>query len=146
MIRVVLSAVVLGFLPAAVATPAEPPNPGKVTLAKDYPKAIDVPKGEKKGAVELSGEYTTEKGWEPVACAVSYAPQAGGTLGSTKLSFADGKWGTLDEKTKKIVPAKIPMEKGKWMLMVAIQYKYTGADGKTKQIPVITPWVNVEIK
>lgn len=146
MSRKVLGVVVLGFVSAATAGSAEMPAPGKVTFAKDYPKPINVLKGETKGAVEVSGEYTTEKGWEPVACAFNYVPQAGGVQKTEKLTFADGKWGVTDEKTRKIVPAKFPMEKGKWMVVVAIQYKRTEANGTVKQVPVVTTWVPVEVK
>jgi hypothetical protein len=131
-----------------LAAAADPPDAGKVAWAKDYPKAVDAKPGETKGAVELLGEAEPKPGWVVKEVLFDYAPAAGGEMAKpTKLKFQDNKWGALDEKDKKkIVPAKVPIEKGKWEVRVLILFEGTDITGKKLTVPYQTRWKIIEVK
>jgi hypothetical protein len=143
LLATVASAALIG--PAAS---ADKPDPGKAAWAKDYPKARPAPAGQTNGEIELLGEYKTNPGWSVKSCSFAYIPKAGGVLSKpVELKFADGKWGAEDDKQKgKIVPAKVPMDRGEWTVRVVVVFEKPGPDGQPVTVPYLVGWTNVEIK
>ncbi len=142
-----LAVLALSAAISGLAVADDPPDAGKVAWAKDYPKVIDAKPGEAKGAVELLGEVEPPAGWGWTVTKVEYdySPAAGGVLAKpTELKFRDGKWGELDKDKKKIVPAKVPMDKGKWQ--VRVRFQFTDAAGQPVATPYQTSWKVIEIK
>ena len=125
----------------------DPPAAGKFTWAKDYPKVIDAKPGEAEGAVELLGVVEPKPGWTVKKVLFDYTPRAGGALAKpTELKFLDKKWGALDKDKKKVVPAKVPMDKGEWQVRVTVLFEGTDPTGKTVTVPYQVPWKTVEVK
>jgi hypothetical protein len=148
---------------ASLAVAADPPDPGKVTWAKGYPKAVAANPGEidgvvvtfgphkvkADGVVALSGGYELKPDWAVKEVQFYVSPKAGGSRSDiTKLSLGTGqKWGAPDPKDKtKVVPARLPLPRGEWTVWIVFQFEGKDAAGN----PVTVPWVptlkDVEVK
>ncbi|MDB5309031.1 MAG: hypothetical protein JWO38_3233 [Gemmataceae bacterium] len=145
--RLFLAAVVFAGLFGSLV--AAPPDPklwiGKVKWADKYPKTYAAAGGET-GGVEVVGTYETPDGWEAKEVQVDYLPKTGGVVKTVKpVKLAAGKWGAIDDTTKKVIPAKVPLAPGPWTVRVLITYQRT-VDGATERVPVMTSFAHVEVK
>lgn len=133
---------------AGSAMAAEPPDPGKVSWAKDYPKAVAAKAGEAEGAVEVRGDYEVKPGWAVKEIQFSVAPKAGGAKPEpVKLKFAGGKWGALDPKDKtKVIPARVPLDKGEWSIWIVFVFEGKDSSGQPVTVPWLTTVKHVEVK
>jgi hypothetical protein len=133
---------------AALTIAADPPNPGKVSWAKDYPKAVAAKAGEAKGVVELYGEYELNPGWKVMDIQFSVTPKVGGTKSkSVELKFTGGKWGALDPKDKtKVIPAKLPLDRGKWNVWIVFHFGGKDASGQPVTVPFLATVKDIEVK
>lgn len=103
----------------------QPKEPGTVTWEKDGPKVTPAQPGQPKGAVEVTGAYTTNPGFTLKTAEVFYSPAEGGVMTSgDKLDFADGKFGEL--KNGKIGPKPVPLAKGRWQVWVIASFTPAG--------------------
>lgn len=143
-----LSVVLLGGLAA------DPPKvdwAGKVKWADGYPKPY--PATDKtKGGVELLGTYEVPDGWATREIQFDYFPKNGGGLKTDKtVKLIAGKWGVMEDKTKTVVPARVPLDKGAWSVRILIRYETAKLicepDRKADPpVEVQTMWVNVEVE
>jgi hypothetical protein len=142
---------VLGLMAtfAALSIAADPPDPGKVNWAKDYPKAIAAKPGEAEGAIEVSGDYEVKPGWAIKEVQFYVVPKAGGTRSEiTTLNLGVGsKWGALDPKDKtKVVPARRPVAKGEWTVWILFHFEGKDVAGKQVTVPWLAKIKTVEVK
>jgi hypothetical protein len=148
---------------AALTAAADPPDPGKVTWAKGYPKSVAAKPSEIEGAVvtfgdqkvkadgvvAVSGDYELKPGWVVKEVQFYVSPKAGGSQSEiTKLNLGTGqKWGALDPKDKtKVVPARLPLPKGEWAVCVVFQFEGKDAAGKPATVAWMAALKYVEIK
>lgn len=147
-IRVFLVAVVFaGLISATAAADDKPDWSGKVGWAEVPLKAYPA-EGDKKPGVIVLGTYEPVKGWEAKKVVLNYIPRAGGSPKDAKaddLELADGKFGAVDPKTKKVVPLKLPFQPGKWTMRVIVTYERK-ENGETVEVPVQTSWEHIEVK
>ena len=126
---------------------AEPPEvnwDGTLNWSDKYPKAY-VGEAGAKGGIEVLGKYDVPKGWEAKDVQFDYYPKGGGTLKTVKtVKLVSGEWGVFDEKAKRVVPDKIPLEKGVWSVRIVVWYG--SSDKAGKRVEVVTSWENIEVK
>jgi hypothetical protein len=145
--RLVLLGTVLfvpAFTPLAVAEPPKVDWTGRLKWAEKYPKAYPAV-GKSKGGVEVLGSYEVPEGWVAQEVQFDYFPKGGGILKTDKtVKLVSGQWGVLDNKTKKAIPAKIPLDKGVWSVRIVVWYAPAKAAGQL--VEVVTSWENIEVK
>ena len=49
------------------------------------------------------------------------------------MKTVNGEWGVFDEKAKKVVPDKIPLDKGVWSVRIVVWYGPTAEAGKDRR-------------
>ncbi|MBX9628215.1 MAG: hypothetical protein K2X82_30735 [Gemmataceae bacterium] len=145
-IRALVAAVVFAGLIGAMAAADDKPDwSGKVGWAEVPVKTYPAVNGGKPGVI-VFGTYEPVKGWEAKKVVLNYIPRAGGSPKDVEgVKLADGKFGAIDPKTKKVVPLKLPFEPGKWTMRVIVTYERK-EDGETVEAPVQTSWEHVEVK
>ena len=122
----------------------EPPEvnwTGTLNWSDTYPKAY-VGEAGAKGGIEVLGKYDVPKGWEAKAVQFDYYPKGGGTLKTVKTVKLVS--GVFDEKAKRVVPDKIPLDTGTWSVRIVVWYG--SASDKSKRVEVVTSWQNIEVK
>lgn len=130
--------------PPAAAEPPKVDWTGKLKWADGFPKAYPAT-DDAKGGVELFGMYEVPEGWAAQDVQFDYFPKGGGVLRTAKtVKLAGGKWGAVDDKTKKVTPARVPLDKGVWSVRIVVWYAPAKQAGPP--VMVVTSWQNVEVK
>lgn len=146
--RAFLAATLFGGLTGlSVVADDKPDWSGKVGF-DEVPLKVYPARGDEKPGVEVRGFYKEQTGWEAKKVVLNYIPRAGGSPKDAKaddLKLADGKFGAVDPKTKKMVPARVSLPPGKWTVRVIVTYERE-EDGERVEVPVQTSWEHVEVK
>jgi hypothetical protein len=135
---------------AQVAAPIPHPTPdvGRVDWGQGYPKVVHPVFAKSKGFIDLGGTYEIRPGWKITKAVFYHTPAEGGRASAhIELKFVNGKWGTVYPWDRSVViPARIPMDVGKWTLWVLFTFEGKDKTGKPLTIPWMMALRTVEVR
>lgn len=128
--------------------PKVPADAAKVLWAEGYPKAVPVKAGEKRGKIEVFGDYKVKDGWAVREVELYFVPKGGGPASEpVDLKFVGGRWGAPDFKDlNKVIPARIPIGVGVWNVNVTFLLEGKDATGQPATALWAPPTAYVEVK